>query len=464
MRRWGIVDHPDSVRKLHARPVPRLGGVAILLAYAAILGLLKLLALSFDIPWLKEAPFSWLTIAAVVVVFGTGLIDDLAGLKPWQKLLGQFAGALIAYASGVQIHAIQTHSLDAWWSLPLTVLWLIVCSNAFNLIDGMDGLAAGVGLLAAATMCIAAFVHHNAGLVIVTLPLCGILLGFLRYNFNPASIFLGDCGSLTIGFLLGCFGVLWSFKSATLLGMTAPAMALAVPLLDAGISVVRRFLRHQPIFAGDRRHLHHRLLDRGLTPRRAVLLLYGGGAVAASLSLLQNSVQDQFGGLLIVLFCGMACLGIQHLGYVEFGAATRLIVHQGFRKAVDAEVRLRLFEQELVKADNLSIWWGSIRSGSRDFGFEGVRLNLRGVVLEEYPDPSRPCWQVRIPLRDGQYINFHSGFDADDRLGLLRGFFKVVEHSLRTKSFLLEASAAVPMKGPQSSGVRVGVHAVSDSA
>ena len=128
---------------------------------------------------------------------------------------------------------------------PLTILWLVACANAFNLIDGVDGLASGVGLLATLTMLAAGLLHGDAGLVIVTAPLAGALVGFLRSNFNPASIFLGDCGSLTIGFLLGCFAAIWSQKSATLLGMTAPLMALSVPLLDTGASIVRRFLRRR---------------------------------------------------------------------------------------------------------------------------------------------------------------------------------------------------------------------------
>src|ERR1043166_6822987 len=128
--------------------------------------------------------------------------------------------------------------------------------------------------------------QHILMLAVATAPLAGALLGFLRYNFNPASIFLGDSGSLMIGFMLGCFGVVWSQKSATILGMTAPLMALGIPILDACLSVVRRFLRHQPIFGADRDHIHHRLLKRGLTPKGVAVLLYGMAAVGASFSLL----------------------------------------------------------------------------------------------------------------------------------------------------------------------------------
>ena len=463
-RRWGLVDHPDAVRKLHQRPVPRLGGVAIFLSYVVVFGLLKALGLQWPVLSLDGTPWSWLTIAAVLIVFGTGVIDDLVGLNAWQKLLGQVTAAVVAYASGVQIHSLDGHPVAMWWSLPLTVLWLIICSNAFNLIDGMDGLAAGLGFLATATMFIAAFVHHNTGLMILTLPLCGALLGFLRYNFNPASIFLGDCGSLTLGFLLGAFGVLSSDKSATLLGLTAPVMTLAVPLLDAAISVVRRFLRNQPVLSGDRRHVHHRLLDRGLTPRRAVLLLYGGGALAAAFSLLQNSMSDQFGGSVIVLFCVLACISIQYLGYVEFGTATRMVLNGHFRKVVDAEVRLRIFEERLDQTSSFVQCWDAICTSYGDFGLEGARLSAGGVVLEEVPSLENRYWQIRVPLHGDAYINFYSSFDRDPGPHLLSGFIRAVECGLKSKPFLMEEAPAVPVKGPQRSGIRVKEQTASSSA
>src|SRR5262249_46286320 len=154
-------------------------------------------------------------------------------------------------------------------------------------------------------------------LAAATIPLVGALLGFLRYNFNPATVFLGNSGSLLIGFLLGSYGILWSQKSATILGMTAPLMALAIPLLDTLLSLVRRFLRRQPLFVGDRGQIHHRLLDRGLTPRRVALIFYALCGIAAVFSL--TVATNQFEGLVLVVFCGAAWIGIQHLGYVEFG-------------------------------------------------------------------------------------------------------------------------------------------------
>ena len=300
-RRWGVVDRPDSERKQHEHAVPRVGGIPLAVAYLCSLGLLGLSPLSASALVSGALPFAVRLLPAVLVIFATGLLDDLVELKPWQKLIGETMAAGAAYWAGVHVLAFGGHHFADWWSLPLTVLWLVVCTNAVNLIDGVDGLATGVGLFAAFTMLLSALLANNFPLAIVTVPLVGCLLGFLRYNFNPATIFLGDSGSLFVGFLLGCYGVLWSQKSATILGMTAPLMALAIPLLDTALAIMRRFLRNKSIFTADRGHIHHRLLDRGLTPRKVALVFYALCSVAAVFSLCMAS--HQFEGLVILLFC-----------------------------------------------------------------------------------------------------------------------------------------------------------------
>jgi UDP-GlcNAc:undecaprenyl-phosphate GlcNAc-1-phosphate transferase len=245
-RSYGVVDAPDGGRKLHKYPVPRVGGIAIACSYVGCF---------FVVPLLSKNPFEdklslvWNVLPAFGVIFAVGVIDDLFGLKPWQKLIGQLAAAGLAYWAGVRIVDVVGFHSASWWSMPVTILWLLTTTNAFNLVDGMDGLAAGVGLFATLTIFLAAVLHGNTPLALATFPLAGCLLGFLCYNFNPATIFLGDSGSLLIGFLLGCFGVIWTQKSATFLGMAAPLMALSIPLLDVGLAIVRRALKRQPIFS-----------------------------------------------------------------------------------------------------------------------------------------------------------------------------------------------------------------------
>src|SRR5439155_5528046 len=190
----GLLDHPDQGRKRHSRPIPRTGGIPIAIAYLGSFVLLLVSPLNAGSVLEQHLPLVWKLLPAAGLIFLTGLVDDLVGLKSWQKLIGQVVAAGAAYWGGVHVFG----------SLPLTVAWLVVCTNAFNLIDGVDGLATGLGLFATVTTLITALLQRNLALAVATAPLAGALLGFLRYNFNPASIFLGDSGSLLVGFLLGC--------------------------------------------------------------------------------------------------------------------------------------------------------------------------------------------------------------------------------------------------------------------
>jgi len=271
-----------------------------------------------------------------------------------------------------------------------------------------------VGLFATITILAAALLGANVPLALATAPLMGSLLGFLRYNFSPASIFLGDSGSLVIGFLLGCYGVIWSHKCATILGMTAPLMAVAVPVLDAALSISRRFLRGQPIFRADRGHIHHRLLDRGLTPRRAALLLYGAGGLFAALSLMQSVFQNRFSGLILVLFCAAACIGVQRLGYAEFRVARRLLFPKTFQNMVNAQLTLGKLEQALARAATAEQAWAAVTEASGSFGFQHVEMRLAGreYFAETGSINGGGCWQLHIPLGGGDFARLSSAFHS----------------------------------------------------
>jgi UDP-GlcNAc:undecaprenyl-phosphate/decaprenyl-phosphate GlcNAc-1-phosphate transferase len=410
VRRWsqwkGLVDLPNVKRKHHAKPTARTGGMAIGMSYLVALGLLLLSPLNGADS--VNLPLALGLIPAAMVIFLVGLLDDLRGLRAWQKILGQIAAASLAYMAGVHVSGAAGFAAHGWWAFPITVAWLVACSNAFNLIDGMDGLATGIGLFASFTTLAAALLQHNAPLALATAPLVGALLAFLRYNFNPASIFLGDCGSLTIGFLLGCFGALWSQKSATLLGMTAPLMALSVPLLDTGASVVRRFLRREPIFGADRHHLHHRLLDRGFSPRQVALLLYGVCGLAAAFSLLMSWSHNRFDGLLLVMFCLSAWMGLRLAGYVEFDTARHLVLTGTFRHIVNARLFIDRFERKAAAAVTPDDYWALVREFVNEFGFPHVRMSLEGRIFEQATGDEQdgPCCVMRIPLSDSGYVNF----------------------------------------------------------
>lgn len=268
--RWGLVDAPGG-RKLHLRPVPRIGGIPLAIAYVAAVVTLP-----------GDLEFAGRVLPGAALVFFTGLLDDLFTLKPLEKLVGQILAAGAAFVSGLRLDSLAGHEIPLGLQLPLTLAWLLVTTNALNLIDGLDGLCAGVGLLSAGGLFGAALLLGDESLAMATLPLVAALGGFLLFNFNPASIFLGDCGALWIGFLLGCFGLAWCEKTATFLSVSVPVLAVGVPLTDLSLSILRRLAARRPIFAADRGHIHHQLLALGFSHRGAVLILYAAGALAAS--------------------------------------------------------------------------------------------------------------------------------------------------------------------------------------
>ncbi len=432
--KW-FMDHPDGVRKKHATAVPRVGGIAIVLAYVGTFAIAFALPFSYTYLLRRALPNILHLALAGSVIFLTGVLDDRLRLSAWKKLAGITGAAVLAYAAGIRVDIHILHSLPAWPGLEfaLTVIWLVGCTNAFNLIDGMDGLAAGVGLVAAVTMLIAALTQGNLPLALATMPLAGCLLGFLRYNFSGASVFLGDSGSLLIGFLLGCYGALWSEKSVTLVALTVPLLAVSIPLLEVVLSIARRYLRYRPIFEADRGHIHHKLLERGLSPKGVVLTIYAFGGGVALLSLVATSLRNQFSGLIVVVFCAAAWMGIQHLGYTEFAMAGRLFLQGGFRRIIDFETRLVEFEKTLARAAGIEECWIRIRSGSREFGFQGVRMNLEGVVFEDFErrDSGR-LWELRIPLTDAQNVNFFRDLENETSPIVLSAFAAAVEHGMKS--------------------------------
>jgi UDP-GlcNAc:undecaprenyl-phosphate GlcNAc-1-phosphate transferase len=410
--RVGMVDRPDGGRKFHDVAVPRVGGIPIAFSYAAAFGLLLMIPAAGGSVFERHLPAVLNLLPSAGVIFLTGLLDDLAGLRPWQKLGGQTVGAVMAVAAGVRITGLSGHPLNPGIAAVLTVLWLLACCNAFNLIDGLDGLASGMGLFSTLTSFLAALLHGDHTLALATLPLAGSLLGFLRYNFNPASVFLGDSGSLLIGFLLGCYGVIWSQKSATMLGMTAPLMAMAIPLLDVLLSIFRRWLRGKPIFSGDRSHIHHKLLERGLTHRGVVAVLYGVGGVYAVLSLLQSLTDRGLGGLILVCFCAVTWLGIRHLDYFEFGMAGRMLFGGGLRRLMNNQFLLHGLERAIETAPDEPACWEALRQTLDDAGFNGMHARLNGREFHRFNADDLPCWQLRIPLPGGDYVNLERQFDT----------------------------------------------------
>lgn len=439
LNRAGILDRPDEDRKLHRQPIPRLGGVPIVLSVVLSLAIFTQVPFSGAEVFRAQWPTLLRILPAAALVFLIGVADDLFGLRPWHKLAGEVGAACLIYWQGVRIHDVfgVIAANDHWLSLPLTVLWLVACANAFNLIDGMDGLASGVGFFATCTMLVGALLQgSHVVLMILTAPLAGALLAFLRFNFNPASMFLGDSGSLVIGFLLGTYGILWSQKSVTLLGMTAPLLALAFPILEAAISIARRFLRGDPIFAADHGHIHNRLTDLGLTPRRAVLLIYAVSSVFAIISLLVTMPGFRYSGLVIILFCMASWIGVQHLGYAEFTEARRIILSGTVRQLIASQTKLRSYRMALERAGSISECWRLTVEAMRDLGFDRMELVLPGgerfdAWLHDHDENPRlqDCWTLRIPfgppLEEG-WLEVSRHIDRGEGYLMLQGVVETV--------------------------------------
>ena len=400
--RYDLIDHPDGIRKTHTGAIPRVGGIAILLSAIGAYALLLVVRLTAGHIVESAAPFVVRLLPAIAVVFGVGLLDDILNLRAWLKLAAQVVAAMLAWVSGIHLGAVAGHSFSAPLSCILTIAWIVACTNAVNLIDGVDGLAAGIGLVATVTTLIAALLHHNIELVFATLPLAGALLGFLRYNSAPASIYLGDCGSLTVGFLLGCYGIVWSEKSTTLLGMAAPLLALSVPLMDAGLAVARRFLRRRPIFGADRGHIHHRMLSLGLAPRRVVLVLYCFCGLAAASALLLTETHARNDGFIIVAVSLAALLGIRQLEYTEFSAAWQLALDGSFRRQLNEQLTLLDLEKQLSTCITLEQYPAVLFSACPHFGFSGIEIHLDELVFLRAASPG---WKVRIEFPQHGYIN-----------------------------------------------------------
>ena len=358
---WGAVDDSARARKVHEGLIPRMGGLAIATGFFA--ALLFLLAVETSVAQLFASDIK--RIAGVfgggVLVLALGIYDDLRGADAKKKLLVQTIAALMLCALGFTF----THIAVPWgvnveiglWGIPLTVVWVVGITNAVNLIDGLDGLAAGVSLFALVTMTAVGFVTGNMVGCLLTATLAGAVAGFLFHNYHPATIFMGDTGSLFIGFVVAATGLMTSTKSSTTVALLVPVLALGLPVMDTVLAAARRVLRGRSPFSPDKEHIHHRLLQLGLTHRRAVLHMWGFCVVACLTGLATTWANGTTLVWILLLFGAFAFLFGRRLGYVswsywavhfEEGRASR-------RSLADRKAAMRQFLQELQYADNAEV-------------------------------------------------------------------------------------------------------------
>jgi UDP-GlcNAc:undecaprenyl-phosphate/decaprenyl-phosphate GlcNAc-1-phosphate transferase len=386
----GWVSAPLSERHLHDAPLPRLGGVAIFGAF--VISLAVAISLSSYHPRLQFG--SSLKILTTILVPGClifllGLYDDVRSVGPYLKFAVQAVAASLLWLGGLRILDLPVlfgaRQFPWFIGLAVTILWVLGITNAFNLIDGLDGLAAGSAMFSTLVVFVVALWSHSSLVALMTVALTGAIVGFLRFNFNPATIFLGDSGSLFIGFLLSALALEGAQKAPTVIAVAIPVVSFGLPILETSLSVLRRLIGGRPVFTADREHIHHKLLQLGMSHRQVVIVLYAVSALFALLSLFLLWPTGSSLGLVLAVVGTGIWLGVQHLGYPEFGEIRR--------------VAQRTFEQRQIVINNLAIRRATAELGvARDYDqicriltaafssndFDAFELAVK-LQLDEYP-------------------------------------------------------------------------------
>ncbi|MBR0060597.1 MAG: undecaprenyl/decaprenyl-phosphate alpha-N-acetylglucosaminyl 1-phosphate transferase, partial [Selenomonadaceae bacterium] len=321
-RRTGAMDAPNA-RKVHKKPVPRIGGLGI---YAGFMAAIIFVAIKFGLndEMIKETVGLLLSGSLIVAL---GLLDDYKNLPAKVKLLGQiFAASVLVLLFDVRIDFVTDPFGDylyfdnlpiPYLAVPLTMFWLVGLTNTVNLIDGLDGLAAGVAAIASFTILLVALEQNFILVAVLTAALAGAAVGFLKYNFHPAKIFMGDTGSMFLGFMLAGISVTGAVKSVATIALIVPIFALGLPILDTTFAIVRRLRGGVPIFKPDKGHLHHRLLSVGFTQRQAVLLMYVISALFGLSAIALTAVSSQIAVLILAVVVVAIIYGVKKLGVIR---------------------------------------------------------------------------------------------------------------------------------------------------
>ena len=384
----GWVSVASSDRHVHTRPIPRLGGVAIFLTLWCIVLLAHWLPGHFGTREFPLPHFTLKILGPATIIFLLGLIDDFCGLSAYIKFAVQAGAAVLLFCNGIgisQLSILASHPHLGWLvGLPLTILWVLWITNAFNLIDGLDGLAAGSALFSSLVTCVVAILFHGEGILFLTLALAGAIAGFLRYNFNPASIFLGDSGSLLIGFLLSAIALAGSQKSSIIVAVAIPIVSLGLPILEVAVAVMRRFLSRKRLFDPDREHIHHKLLLRGISHRQAVLVLYGVSACFGLFSLLLLNPGGAAAAVVLVVVGIGVLIGVMQLRYHEFlelGRAANRTLNQ--RHVIANDISIRRAADALESCTSSRQFCQILRQCLKPIGFDGFGLYLSSELPVE---------------------------------------------------------------------------------
>lgn len=410
-----LYDSPDGVRRLHASPVPRLGGIAVYLATAVVSGGAFLFGSSEFLPQHVIPPHEARLMIGVFsgasLLFLVGLLDDVRGLPPSAKFIAQIAAACIAYYFGVRLENVTlgygVGVSVGILSAPLVILWIIAVTNAYNFIDGLNGLAGGIAIVASLTVLVAAVTLGNAPTLVPAAALGGSMLGFLRYNFPKAKVFLGDSGSMSAGFLLAVMLLKGAEVPGPSVLVVVPVLAMFVPLLDVMLAITRRWLRGVPLSGADARHIHHRLMALGLSQKRTSIFLWGlalamaafGVLIAFTAPYVATSIAI-FGlvGLSILVIYGTNLLSYDELvvaGEVLLTAPSRV------RRVISDQILALDLTARIHSARGIDEVASLLAATAPSFGF------LRMEIIPEKPPlhgsevelPLAWAWKLEYPLR-----------------------------------------------------------------
>ncbi|MGB5037517.1 MAG: MraY family glycosyltransferase [Blastocatellia bacterium] len=425
--RRGLLDQARSSRKIHDRPIPRLGGVAIVIAFyapfVALLGVESGVGSMF-----YDSPRSAIGIfAGGLAIALLGVYDDLKGTGASRKFAVQFAVAGLLYYLGFRVEQIANPfgpDIELGpFAIPFTMLWIVGVVNAMNLIDGLDGLAGVVALFAVLTTFIVAVNQPNPLMMLFTAALAGAILGFLFYNFNPATIFMGDTGSMFLGFILAAASIKTGQKSSTAVAILTPIIALGLPILDTLLAMARRAVRGRPLFSADKEHIHHRLMSLGMTHREAAFALYAVCLllnVVALVLVFSNSIAA---AALLAVLTIVGFFAMRRLGYIQF-SSTHFLSDQR-RRNRELRTIVRDGSDRLRGATTDREVWDVIKQLAPDVGAVAVTLSRQTA-------PDSETWTtLRFEVADAPQPHEHPAFASSLHVPTSRSAETLIEFTWR---------------------------------
>jgi UDP-GlcNAc:undecaprenyl-phosphate GlcNAc-1-phosphate transferase len=383
-RRWKFLDQPDGLRKIHTAPTPRLGGVAIYVAFFFTLALayfFRDLSQLAQRTILETCKFTGL-LAGATILLVTGIYDDIHGLPARRKLFLQTVAAIVACLCGYNIPAITVPFVGSLefgvFALPITVFWFLGCINAVNLIDGIDGLASGACVFVFMTLLLVGLNFGNTSAMLMGCA-SGATLGFLMFNFPPARIFLGDSGSMLLGFLVATLSLIGtSRKAEAAVALFIPIVALGLPIFDTAMAIFRRWYRRLPLSTPDRQHVHHILVSMGYSQKKSVLILYAICVALAAAALLVTVGGDETVTLVIGALFVLGFVAVRLFSGVKIRAALSKMAQDNFEKQneMGARVLIQRISDQLIKSIDINDVWEISRSAFHGFGLDSAQMVL----------------------------------------------------------------------------------------